>query len=51
MDEEDSSTFYALFIIDSSGVETFGGAFQDRKTAENKGEASGKQFAVRPVNL
>jgi hypothetical protein len=44
-------TFYALFLIDDTGVEWFAGAFQSREIAESRGKASGKSYDIRPAQL
>jgi hypothetical protein len=49
MKEKDK--FYALFVIDETGLAIFGGAYKDRETAESKGQNTGKRFEVRPVDL
>jgi hypothetical protein len=44
-------TFYALVILEEDGNETFGGAYVDRRRAEDKGRQMGKRFEVRPAYL
>lgn len=44
-------TFYALFLVDDSGVEQFAGAFRSRETAEQRGRESGRQFEIRAAIL
>jgi hypothetical protein len=44
-------TYYALFLVDESGLPLFAGAFQEKETAEAKGKASGKTYEIKPTVL